>query len=164
MKLAFMLVTLIVLITGCATTYQRKSYTGGYSETQLGENVFQVYFRGNGHTSSERAADFCLLRSAELTLQNGFRYFVIVDSEKHSDIGSFTTPSTSYTTGSAYVSGNYATGSATTTTYGGQTIVFSKPSSINTIICFKEKPGINGLVFDARFVSKSIKEKYGITE
>jgi hypothetical protein len=153
-----------LMLAGCATPYQRVGFTGGYSETQLGDNIFQVSFRGNGYTSRERASDFSLLRAAELTLEKGFRYFVIVESEKNTKIGTYTTPTRSYTTGSAYGYGNYAYGSATTTTYGGQTYIISKPRATNTILCFKEKPKINGLVFDAEFVIKSIKQKYGINK
>jgi hypothetical protein len=153
-----------LMITGCATPYQRVGLTGGYSETQLGENIFQVSFRGNGYTSRERASDFCLLRAAELTLEKGFRYFIIVESEKNTKIGTYTTPTQSYTTGSAYGYGNYAYGSATTTTYGGQTYIITKPRATNTILCFKDKPSINGLVYDAEFVVKSIKQKYGFNK
>ena len=162
MRTTTVVIFMAVLLSGCATVYQSEGFTGGYSETQLGENVFQVSFRGNGYTDRERASDFALLRSAELTLEKGFRYFVIVESEKHSKVGAYTTPSTSYTTGSAYGSGNYAYGSATTTTYGGQTYLISKPRATNTILCFKDKPQIDGLVFDAEFVTKSIREKYDI--
>jgi len=162
MKLLSAGIALLVLLSGCASAYQPQSFTGGYSETQLGENIFQVSFRGNGYTRPERAADFSLLRSAELTLEKGFRYFVIVESEKDSKVSAHTTPSTSYTTGSAYGSGGYAYGSATTTTYGGQTYFISKPRATNMILCFKDKPAINALIFEAEFVAKSIKEKYGI--
>src|SRR5437764_1386447 len=55
-----------LLFVACATPYQRHGFTGGFSESQLDENVFRVNFRGNGYTSPERAADFTLLRSAEL--------------------------------------------------------------------------------------------------
>ena len=164
MRALFILALATVLLGGCATTYQPNSFTGGYSETQLGENIFQVSFRGNGYTSRERASDFSLLRSAEVALENGFRYFVIVESEKGSKVGAYTTPTTSYTTGSAYGSGNYAYGSATTTTYGGQTYFISKPRATNTILCFKEKPEINGLVFDAEFVAKSIRQNYSLNK
>jgi len=153
---------MVLALTGCATTYQRQSFTGGYSETQLGENVFQVSFRGNGYTSRERASDFSILRCAELALENGFRYFVIIDSEKYSKTGAYTTPTQSYTTANAYGYGNYAHGTATTTTYGGQTVFISKPRATNTILCFKEKPETDGLFFDAEFVVKSIKQKYRI--
>jgi uncharacterized protein YceK len=158
------IVFLLALLSGCATAYQQQSFSGGYSETQLGENIFQVSFRGNGYTRRERASDFSLLRSAEVALEHGFRYFVIVESEKGSKLGTYTTPTTSYTTGSAYASGNYAYGNATTTTYGGQTYLISKPRATNTILCFKDKPETGGLVFDAQFVSNSIRQKYQLNK
>lgn len=163
MKPLLIIITLLAVMFGCATAYQPVSFSGGFSETRLGENVFQVSFRGNGYTSRERASDFSLLRSAEIALENGFRYFVVVDSEKHSQVGAYTTPTTSRTTWNIHGYGNTAYLSATTTTQGGQTYFVSKPRAANTILCFKEKPEINGLVFDAEFVTKSIKEKYGIT-
>jgi hypothetical protein len=155
---------MIALLSGCATTYQPSSFSGGFSETRLGEDTFQVSFRGNGYTSTERASDFSLLRSAELTLQNGFRYFIVVDSKESSKLDTYTTPTTSHTTGNAYGYGNYAYGNSTTTTYGGETYAISKPRATNTIVCFKEKPQVNGLVFEAEYVLKSIKGKYGIAE
>jgi hypothetical protein len=164
MRNIFVYILIAILLSGCATSYQRKSFTGGYSETQLGENIFQVFFKGNGYTSRERAFDFSMLRSAELTLENGFRYFIIVQAEKDSKVSAYTTPSTSYTTGSAYGTGNYAYGNATTTTYGGHTYFISKPGVINTILCFSEKPDVSGLVYDARFVAKSIRDKYGMSK
>jgi hypothetical protein len=152
-----------VFLSGCATAYQRQGFSGGHSETQLGENIFQVSFRGNGYTRGERASDFALLRSAEVTTENGFRYFIVVESGKDSSLSIYTTPTQSYTTGSAYGYGNTAYGSATTTTYGGQTYIIRKPRTTNTIICFKEKPEVAGLVFDTEFVKKSLKQKYDIT-
>ncbi len=150
------------ILSGCATVYQKQGFTGGYSEAQLGENIFQVSFKGNGYTSRERVSDFALLRSAEIVIENGYRYFVVVESEKYSKVGAYTTPTTSQTTGSAYVSGNYVHGSSTTTSYGGQTFIISKPRANNTILCYKEKPDINGLVFDAEFILRSIRTKYGL--
>src|SRR5882724_2256033 len=73
------LLTLILSLAGCATTYQPQSFSGGFSETQLDKNVFRVSFKGNGYTQAERAEEMALLRSAELTLKNGFKYFVIID-------------------------------------------------------------------------------------
>lgn len=153
-----------LLLAGCATSYQTRGLTGGFSETQLDEDVFRVSFRGNAYTSSERAADFTLLRSAELTIENGYSYFVIVDSEKYSQTGAYTTPITSHTTGSVYGSGNYAYGSSTTTTSGGQTYFYSRPRSTNTIIFLEERPEIDAIVYDANFVVHSIRQKYGMLE
>lgn len=116
--------------------------------------------RGNGYTSRDRAEELALLRSAELTLQNGFTHFVIVDGRSHAEYGTFTTPSVSTTTGSASLYGNTAFGSATTTTTGGQTFMIAKPSVTNTIVCFDGKPNVAALVYDAQFVFRSLAKKY----
>ena len=162
MKNLFLCVLIGSFLTACATAYQPQGFSGGYSDIQLGENVFQVSFHGNGYTRGERASDFALLRSAEVTTENGFRYFIVVQSGKDSSFSTYTTPTQSYTTGSAYGYGNTAYGSATTTTYGGQTFIIQRPSATNTILCFKERPEVAGLVFDAEFVKKSLKQKYEI--
>ncbi len=150
---------LVLLVAGCSTSYQKKSFTGGYSETQLGENTFQVYFSGNGYTSREKTTDFTLMRSAELTLENGFEYFIIVDSAQSSNLSSYTTPTRSHTSGHVGPYGNF---DARTTTYGGQTYLIKKPQTTNTIVCFKEKPDISGIIYDAKFIFNSISQKYGI--
>lgn len=146
----------VAILTGCATAYKPRGFSGGYSETQLGENVFQVAFNGNGFTSRERAADFALLRSAELALEHGFPFFAVVNGENSTSRSSYTTPTT--TTGSATVVGNTVYGSATTT--GGETYVTVKPSTRNTIIGFNTKPA--GFVYESTYVLRSLRRKYGL--
>jgi uncharacterized protein (UPF0333 family) len=163
MKFLTVLMLSSSLLLGCSTSYQNNGFSGGYSETQLDENVFKVSFRGNGYTGKERVADFTLLRSAELTMQSGYKYFVIVDSNSSTKNSTYTTPTTSHTTANVYGSGNYAYGNATTTTSGGQTYNISKPSSSNTIVCFKEKPK-NGFSYNAEFIFKNITKKYDIKQ
>jgi hypothetical protein len=130
------LIAAILILSGCATDYQRQGPTFlgwwdgyGYSSTQIDTNVFQVTFKGNAYTESDRANNFALLRSAELTLENGYEYFVIIDAQKYSKNSSDTTPTTSTT--------NIRT---------------------NTIMCFKEKP--EEFSYNARFIEKSLKKKY----
>src|SRR6266478_2576237 len=94
-------VLIVALLAGCATPYQAKGMTGGFSETQLDENVFQVRFNGNGYTSGERAADFTLLRSAELAREHDYAYFVIVQSKGGYSYSTHTTPTQSHTTATA---------------------------------------------------------------
>lgn len=146
----------VLVLSGCATAYKENGFMGGFSTTQLDENVFQISFRGNGHTSDERAADFALLRGAEVALERGYEYFVIVDSKSSTKVSAYTTPTTTY--GTATASGNYAYG--TTFTTGGQTNVVSRPTTSNTIACFREKP--EGFSYNARYVQKSLREKYKI--
>ncbi len=161
MKHLSLIILVVVFLQGCATAYQSRGMTGGYSETQLDVNVFKVAFRGNGFTGRERVADFTLLRSAQLALQNGYKYFVIINANSYTSNSTFTTPTTSNTTANVYGTGNYAYGNATTTTYGGQTYNVSKPSSTNTIACYKEKPKF-GFSYNAELIYKNITKKYGI--
>src|ERR1044071_1917863 len=47
---------------------------GGYSETEVQPGLFLVRFIGNESTSPGRAADFALLRGADICLQHGKAY------------------------------------------------------------------------------------------
>lgn len=163
MKNLVLVATVVLILQGCATAYHKSGFSGGYSETQLDENVFTVSFRGNGYTGRERVADFTLLRSAELTLEHGYKFFAIIDANSYTSNSTYTTPTQSYTTGSAYGTGNYAYGSATTTTTGGQTYNISKPGASNTIVCFVEKPD-SVFTYNAEFIYKNIRQKYDIKD
>ena len=71
-----------LLLAGCSTSYHQKGFLGdGYSDYRVNQDKFAVTFRGNEYTDSEDVRRFALTRAAELTLQNGFRYFKIL-SEK----------------------------------------------------------------------------------
>lgn len=160
------------LLVGCATTYQSESFSGGFSSTQLDENVFQVTFKGNAFISPEKANDYALLRSAEIALEKGYKFFVISETQKYSIESTYTTPTTATTNlnsnsyGSAYHYGNNFNysgntyGTATTTFSGGQTYNISKPRATNIIICFKDKP--QGFAYNAEFIINSLKAKYSI--
>lgn len=62
-------------------------YATGFYDRQLENNRFQVTFAGNSVTSRERVERYLLFRAAELTLQNGFDYFSVVnrDTERKTD-------------------------------------------------------------------------------
>ena len=73
-------VLLCLGLAGCATGYHSKGFTGGYSNMKLQDNIFKVTFRGNAYSSMERTGDFALLRSAEITIENGYKYFVVLET------------------------------------------------------------------------------------
>ncbi|KAB0496295.1 CC0125/CC1285 family lipoprotein [Pseudomonas vancouverensis] len=160
LKIAFHLLA-ILLLSSCASTYTPQSnFPGfnGYFDTQLGENIFQVGFQGDGYDSRSRVTDLALLRSAEVALKNGFPYFVIVTNADNSTGASYVAPTT--TQASATAIGNTTYGTATT--YGGQSFLFTYPNTTNTIVCFKDKPITQALVFEANLVITSLKSRYGI--
>lgn len=151
----YALITLLAVLAGCSTGYKSDgfmSYSGGYSQTQLAENMFEVNFKGNGYTSAEKAKDFALLRSAELTLEHGFSYFQIISAASGMRESSHTTPVQAYTTHHAYGSNTSFTGGQTTTTV--------KPSSSNTVLMLHDKPENGAIAFEAAFLVQSIKTKY----
>ncbi len=148
----------IFFLVGCATSYQSEGAMGGFKETRLSENMYRVTFNGNGFTDRTRSADFVLLRSAEITLQNGYRYFTIIDAHRDTATSYHTNPT--YTTVNANTYGNTMYGTATT--YGGGVNTITKPSNSNTIVMYKKKP--KGLVYDAKFINISFKNKYKLNK
>jgi hypothetical protein len=75
----------LLMLSSCAisTPYQPETagqrIHGGYSEQRLSENRFKVTFDGNTLTSRERVEGYMLYRAAELTVQNGYDWFRVVD-------------------------------------------------------------------------------------
>ena len=155
-KIVTIFVGLFFLIS-CSTQYKSTGWKGGFSETQLDENMYKVYFSGNGYTASQSAADMCLLRCAELCLEGGYNYFIIIDEKQKTTNSSYTTPTQTHTT--ARVSSYSNTVRANSYTTGGQTYNFSKPSNTNTILLLKEKPS-EGISYSAKFLYDSLGKKY----
>jgi hypothetical protein len=154
---------LLTALAGCATAYQSKGFTGGYSESQLSDNVFRVYFRGNAKTTAERAEDFTLLRSAELAQDHGFPYFIVVDENSVTEVmGTYNTPTQTNTTATATAVGNTAYGTSHSATSGSLSMHIRKPSDRMTVVCFRDKPSVDGMVYESRFVVGSIRSKYGM--
>ncbi len=77
-----LLVGLVLVLAGCATPYQRMATLGGYYDIQMGEEVFLVGFRWTRFTPPERIMDYLLLRAAEVALDHGAPYFLVLGQEK----------------------------------------------------------------------------------
>jgi hypothetical protein len=71
-----------LLLAACVTATPYQPRTGasgyGYSDQRIEPNRFRLTFRGNSATDREQVENYLLYRAAELTLQNGYDYFVIV--------------------------------------------------------------------------------------
>ena len=70
------------LLFACVTPtpYAPSDGKYGFSEQRLEDNRFRVNFSGNYSTSRETVENFLLYRAAELTLDNAFDYFIVVES------------------------------------------------------------------------------------
>jgi len=81
MRVANVLISVAGIFTiACATSYQPVTNSGGYREVLIGTNTYRVEFEGNRYTSLEKARTFVLYRCAELTVENGFDSFLVVDT------------------------------------------------------------------------------------
>jgi len=74
-------IAVVLLLAGCATPYQSLGARGGYSDYRISADVFAVNFRGNTATREETVEKYLLRRASELTLEHGFKHFVVL-SEK----------------------------------------------------------------------------------
>lgn len=138
----YTLALIFTLLAGCTPYAKNNWFLGGYDETQLDDYVYQVTFRGNKYTSMQRAIDYTLLRCAELTLEKGMRYFVLLDSQARENT------SIKYNPGSLNVPASYG--------------ISNKPRTSNMIYVLRNKPK-DAFSYNAAQVVKSMKAKYGIT-
>lgn len=63
----------------------------GYSETRIENDRWRISFKGNSMTDRETVETYMLYRAAELTLQNGYDTFTIVnrDTDRDRDVRSY---------------------------------------------------------------------------
>lgn len=105
---------------------------------------------------ADEAEELALLRSAELTLKNGFTHFAIVDGVSRSD--------GTQSTGVGVGVGNAMRGTSMGISVGSSYSA-SKPSTTNTIICFSGKPSdFNGIVYDAKFLFDTFSKKFVVVD
>ena len=83
---------LSIFLASCSTGYRPLNASGGYWDEKIEStsNKFKIGYDGNKWHSDpvnrkERVIDLALLRSAEVALENGFKYFVISDSAAYTE-------------------------------------------------------------------------------
>ena len=89
---------------GCMTATPYQPYVaegaagthGGYSDQQVAPDRYIVKFHGNEMASRDRVEGYMLYRAAELTLQNGYDYFVPVDRHTEHDVQTYVQPDPFY--------------------------------------------------------------------
>ncbi|MEL6380221.1 MAG: hypothetical protein AAFQ29_10675 [Pseudomonadota bacterium] len=80
--MAAMVGCLVLAACVTSTPYGPADRTGfGYSDQKIDSNRFRVTFRGNSSTDRETVENFLLFRAAELTVQNGFDHFIVVEND-----------------------------------------------------------------------------------
>jgi hypothetical protein len=73
---------LVVPLVGCATGYHKYSWTGGYQDKAVGENLYELTYQGNGTTSHATVEQYWHMRAKELC-KNGEYDFKFTDTKSN---------------------------------------------------------------------------------
>ena len=93
-----LLASAMLVVAGCATETAYRPATGsgferaGYSDRMIEPNRYMVSFAGNSYTSRDTVERYLLYRSAELTVQQGYDYFILSDRNTDKRTRTYTTP------------------------------------------------------------------------
>jgi hypothetical protein len=96
---------LALLLAGCAadpTPYQPAANGYGFSDQQVEGDRFRVTFAGNSATSLDTVRNYMLYRAAEVTVESGHDYFVVVDQNTQSSTSYRGTGSTPFGFGTGF--------------------------------------------------------------
>lgn len=164
------LVVLSVVFAGCAsvTPYQGigNNKEGGYSATQHSDDSYSVTYQGTEYSQPEQVYDYALLRSAELTVECGYAYFVITSGDVRNqntyryNPGMPASRDTEYRTsplGTPYTYTAYSPATA------GHSYQIKIPAYTFTIKMYKEKNAVRapwGQVQEAAPLISQLKAKY----
>lgn len=97
-----------LMVAGCATETRYKPATGagfyrtGYSDRQIEPNRFIVSFAGNSVTGRDTVERYLFFRAAELTLQQGYDYFVMANRDTDRQTRTYSTPGLGWGGGFGY--------------------------------------------------------------
>lgn len=140
-------------LAACATTtpYQPLKDGQGYAEQKIESNRYKVTFSGNSSTSKQTVENYLLFRAAEVTLANGYDYFVVADRDTESD----TRYSQSYNGFGGFGYGWYPRSSVG---FGASTAIPSTEYEAQaSILVFKgKKPETETKAYDAREVKQNL--------
>ena len=84
MRTRMLCLLLPLALAACATTtpYQPSTKGLGYTEQRLETNRYRVAFTGSSATTPETVQNYLMYRAAEITLQNGYDYFVVAGQSR----------------------------------------------------------------------------------
>jgi hypothetical protein len=148
---------LLLCLCGCATPYQPAKGGKGYTDSQSSSNVFTVGFQGNQHTTLEDVYDFALLRSAEVVLQHGYRFFAVMDAANTSSLRSYIAHHSYYATAPAPGFGIPTVSGALVDVKEPQ--VDFRPGTVLRLHAFADKP-VKPFTYDALELKQSLADKH----
>ncbi|MDB5968540.1 MAG: hypothetical protein JWQ90_990 [Hydrocarboniphaga sp.] len=155
--IAAALVAALLAACATATPYQPAKDGQGYSEQRLETNRYRISYTGNSATPRDTVENYLMYRAAEVTLNNGYDWFVIADRQTRADPAKSGGSSGSVGLGIGGSSGNFGSGLSIglgTILGGGNGQAYDAQADI---LVFKNpKPADNLKAFDAREVRDNL--------
>lgn len=155
-------------LTGCTTTPSKPrtfDQLGQYTTVPLNDHSYRISFQGNSNMSFGMAEEIALLKSAQVTVSNGFSYFK-VQNDPSNRSQQPPRKAVVYPTPSYYPYGwnGYRRPYWNDPFYDMPQVVTLDPVLVAyTIECFKDKKSAPDDAFDARLILQSLGNKYGLS-
>ncbi len=145
------LILLWIFLSGQATLYKRFAYDRiGFYSSQVDDDIYRVSFSAPEEETFRKLSDFVLLCCAEMTLEAGYRYFVVKENYYNAD---------SY--GVGLREKNFS--NKDKTRYNEIFKGYLRKTLTYVIQCFEDIPDEKtSTIYDAAVTVKQIKKAYGI--
>ncbi|OAL77969.1 CC0125/CC1285 family lipoprotein [Acinetobacter terrae] len=169
MKNSIMGLSMVVAIalSGCATTPSKPltfDQLGQFSNTPLNAQSYRISFQARPNMSFGTAEEITLVKAAQTTVQNGFRYFKVLNDP--SNRNQPPRQAVVYSTPMYYPYGYYRRypGFWPDPFYDMPRVVNIDPVQVSyTIECYKDQKKAPSDAFDAYLILQSLGPKYGLS-
>lgn len=154
MKMKNILIIITLLLVSACKTGNYQEFTGGvgYQSSQINNNEYNVTYTGTQSTNIKKVNDFVLLRSAEITLEQGYKYFVIIDAKNNRNQSGHNQSDLNVVNDR-----NYGVGQ--TGSWSNLSGTVDRKSEM-TIMLYNKKP--DSIAYDANIILTAIRNEYGI--
>lgn len=160
----FYAVVMSLILSGCAsqpTQPLRFDQLGTFNHYPLNATSYRISFEAAANISHARAEEITLLKAAQTTLQQGFRYFKVLDDPSNRNMRprqAVVYPTTSYQPYGFYRYPYYRD-----PFYDQPRVVNIDPIQVSyTIECYKDQKNPPNDAFDAQLILQSLGSKYGL--
>ncbi len=86
-KMRNILCIIALSLSSCVTPYKRQYIPDGTNVQKIINTHYLIRYNGDASLTLERATDYCLLRSSEVTIESGFSHFVIKSLDASNYVG-----------------------------------------------------------------------------
>lgn len=164
-----------LLFTGCAMTPSKPltfNQLGQFNSIPLNTNLYRISFQTNSNMSYGSAQEITLVKAAQTTVQNGFKFFKVLNDPSNTiqhpprQTVVYPPPPPMYYPPSYYGHGHPpGFWPAPYPYYATPQVVNVEPTQVSyTIECFKDQKSAPSDAFNATLILKSIGSKYGVSE